>query len=145
MTGESLQPGFITLNKKGRSSIMSDFQPNPEQAIEGYYDFADNQIFQGAKPNSVKNLLIEQGLDAETAGTIVKNVRKAKAKAHRQAGLKSMICGGLCCILGVAVTAITLQMASGPAGGHYVVAWGAILFGGIQCLRGLIQTVVNLA
>ena len=130
--------------KKGRVSIMSESNSNPEQVVKALYDFAAKQIVQGAKPCAVESSLIEQGLDAETAATIVKNVRHAKARALRTAGLKSMFCGALCCVFGIAVTAITLQMASGPEGGHYVVAWGAIFFGGIQCLRGMIQAAMNL-
>jgi hypothetical protein len=39
---------------------------------------------------------------------------------------------------GLAVTAVTYSMASSsPEGGHYVIAWGAMIFGGIQFLRGL--------
>lgn len=45
-----------------------------------------------------------------------------------------MVVGGLVAVGGLAVTVITAAGASG--GGRYVVAWGAILFGVIQCVRG---------
>jgi hypothetical protein len=48
-----------------------------------------------------------------------------------------MLVGGLWCVGGILVTAITYSAAQG--GGHYVVAWGAILFGGIQFMRGLFR------
>jgi hypothetical protein len=50
--------------------------------------------------------------------------------------------GAIWCVGGIAVTALTYQMASG--GGTFFVAWGAVLFGGIQCLKGLGQLVANL-
>lgn len=49
-------------------------------------------------------------------------------------GLTNMVVGGLVAVGGLAVTVITAAGASG--GGRYVVAWGAILFGLIQCVRG---------
>jgi hypothetical protein len=39
------------------------------------------------------------------------------------------------------VTAVIYQAAS--QGGHYVIAWGAVLFGAIQFLRGLFQVLGN--
>lgn len=54
-----------------------------------------------------------------------------------QHGLRNMAIGGIICLLGVLVTAATYGAASG--GGHYVVAWGAIVFGAFQFLKGLFQ------
>lgn len=46
--------------------------------------------------------------------------------------------GALWCIGGIIVTAVTYSNATAsPSGGHYIIAWGAILFGGIQFLKGL--------
>jgi hypothetical protein len=52
-------------------------------------------------------------------------------------GKRNMLSGALWCIGGIVVTAITMSMAS--SGGTYIVAWGAILFGGIQFIQGLVQ------
>lgn len=57
-------------------------------------------------------------------------------------GGKDMLVGALWCIGGIVVTALTYSAAS-EGGGTYVVAWGAILFGGIQFLRGLFRSVSN--
>lgn len=52
----------------------------------------------------------------------------------------NMRVGGLWCVGGIVVTAVTYNIAaSSPTGGHYFVAWGAILFGGLQFLKGLFQ------
>jgi len=55
--------------------------------------------------------------------------------AVRAASNRNMFIGGLWCVGGIAVTAITYTAASG--GGTYFVAWGAIVFGAIQFIRGL--------
>ena len=52
-------------------------------------------------------------------------------------GAKNIGIGGTIFVVGSFVTAATYSAAQG--GGHYVVAWGAILFGGIQFLLGLGQ------
>ena len=46
-----------------------------------------------------------------------------------------MITGGIWCAGGLLITIATYTAASG--GGTYIVAWGAILFGGLQFIRGL--------
>ena len=56
------------------------------------------------------------------------------------AAAQNMVVGGLWCVGGIAVTALTYQAASAQ-GGHYIIAWGAILFGGLQFLKGLMQSV----
>ncbi|MDI1481492.1 hypothetical protein [Polyangium sp. y55x31] len=53
-------------------------------------------------------------------------------------GKRDMVVGGLWCVGGIAVTAITYASAAN-GGGRYVMAWGAIIFGGIQFVRGLIR------
>lgn len=54
-------------------------------------------------------------------------------------GLKDILVGLLWCGGGIAVTALTYSNASD--GGTFVVAWGAILFGGIQFLKGLFHSI----
>jgi hypothetical protein len=49
-----------------------------------------------------------------------------------------MIFGAIWCIGGILVTAITYSQAT-QSGGTYYVTWGAIIFGGIQFIQGLIQ------
>jgi hypothetical protein len=54
-----------------------------------------------------------------------------------QHALRNMAIGAVICVVGILITAGTYSAAS--PGGHYVVAWGAIVFGGIQFLKGLFQ------
>jgi hypothetical protein len=62
-------------------------------------------------------------------------------RAYRKVGVKNMLFGALWCFGGIVVTAMTYQAASN--GGHYIIAWGAVLFGAIQFLRGLFQVLAN--
>jgi len=61
--------------------------------------------------------------------------REQVERPHGKAS-RDMVVGGLWCGGGILVTAATYSSAAG--GGSYVVAWGAILFGGLQFLRGLL-------
>lgn len=62
---------------------------------------------------------------------------ESAAQAVMARGKRNMVVGGLWCGGGLVVTLYTYAAVSG--GGTYVVAWGAILFGGIQFLKGMVQ------
>jgi hypothetical protein len=49
---------------------------------------------------------------------------------------RNVIIGGIICIVGIVITVGTYSAAAD--GGSYTIAWGAILFGGIQFFRGLV-------
>lgn len=112
---------------------------SPDQAVAAIYDFAAGLMMQGVEPAEIKRKLAEQGLNAETAEIVVTNLVEARDRAIREEGQKNMLYGGLWFMGGVAVTAFS-YLAAGPGGGRYVLAWGAILFGAIQFIRGAVQS-----
>ncbi len=114
-------------------------EPTPQEVVKDVAGFAAEQMFEGVAPSQIEATLTERGVDPETAATVVGNLKQAKAKVDREAAQKNMLHGAIWCILGLVVTVVTYQMASGPGGGRYVIAWGAVVFGGIQFLRGLSQ------
>jgi hypothetical protein len=63
-------------------------------------------------------------------------------RAYREVGKKNMVYGALWCIGGTLVTVCSYQAAS--AGGHYIIAWGAVVFGAFQFFKGLAQLTGNL-
>jgi hypothetical protein len=66
------------------------------------------------------------------------NADQLKLQIRRIASRK-MLFGGLWCVGGTAVTLGTYEAAAAGNGhGGYVVAWGAVIFGAIQFVRGLI-------
>ena len=61
--------------------------------------------------------------------------RKHRSRSN---GRSQLMAGAAWCIGGVVITVVSYMTASsGPGGGSYIVAWGAILFGGIRFLKGL--------
>jgi len=109
---------------------------NQNQAINQVYDYALNLMVNEKKSaNETKISLIEQGLDADSATIVVTNLEKQIIESKKEKANKDMLHGALWCVGGIIVTAITYSAASG--GGTYIVAWGAILFGAIQFLKGL--------
>jgi hypothetical protein len=118
---------------------MPESVMTPEQGLKAIYSFAGQQMRQGVAPTVIEKTLIERGLDADAAAVVVSNLMQAKAKALKNVGRKNMLYGALWCIGGIVVTALSYQAAAN-AGGKYVLAWGAILFGGIQFFRGMIQS-----
>ncbi len=55
-------------------------------------------------------------------------------------GMKNILIGAAICLIGIVITWGTYQAASSNSGGGtYFVAWGAMLFGGIRILKGVMQ------
>jgi hypothetical protein len=120
---------------------MSELAPTAAQQLQQAYDTAAQQMQAGAASDAIERSLVDHGHDAQIARMVVTDLTAAVAEAKRRAGRKNMLYGALWCIGGTAVTAATYQAAaSSSGGGHYVVAWGAILFGAIQFFRGLAQS-----
>lgn len=86
-------------------------------------------------PEKVAQGLTEKGVELKTARHLVtrvdRTIRKRKAK-------KDIWIGGAWCFGGLAISIGTYAMAS-ERGGSYFMAWGAVLFGGFQLIKGLIN------
>lgn len=59
-------------------------------------------------------------------------IQEMRAKVHR----RQMLVGAACVIVGIIVTVGTYS--SARRGGSYIVAWGAILFGAVDFVRGFV-------
>ncbi|MDR3094395.1 MAG: hypothetical protein LBU62_07140 [Bacteroidales bacterium] len=64
-------------------------------------------------------------------------ILEEKKSAKKKKANKDMIAGALWCIGGTIVTVMTYSAAS--SGGRYMVAWGAIIFGAIQFIKGAVS------
>jgi len=117
---------------------MANQERSEEQIVQAVYGFAAEKMEGGASGQEVQSMLVGEGLDQDTAAAVVANLERIRFEAIRAAGKKNMLSGALWCIGGIIVTAATYGAAS--PGGTYLVAWGAILFGAIQFLRGLVQS-----
>ena len=110
-----------------------------QDVVEQIYHFAAELMQRGSSDRDVTSKLVAQGLDAEVAGIVVRNLRHGKSKVIRQAGQRNMLYGTLWWVGGIIVTALTYEAAK--EGGSYIVAWGAVVFGAIQFFRGLLQAI----
>jgi len=122
------------------SSMPSAPPPLPPQPIDrAIYLQAFRMLKQGKLRNDICAELQRGGVDAAAAANIVEGVDSLMSVVHaayRKAGLKIAGTGALLVVGGILVTAITYGMAQG--GGTYVIAWGAVLFGFIALIRGLV-------
>ena len=80
-------------------------------------------------------MLGERGVDTDTAFTAIEKVENNLKGVDRKAGRKDMLWGAIWFIGGLTVTLVTYSDAS-QGGGRYTVAYGAIIFGLIQLIRG---------
>ena len=121
---------------------MASEQVMNEQEAEGLiheiYEYVAQQFAEGHANGDIENDLIERGLDPELAQSVVSDVALGFSNAQKEAGKRDMLVGGLFCLGGILITALTYSSAS-QGGGTYVVTWGAILFGAIQFFRGLMK------
>lgn len=115
---------------------MENNQQDPQQAEVRIYEYAAQLLIdQKMHPDDVKNTLVQQGLDEESAAIVVDNLEEQISAAKKERSQKDILYGSLWLVGGLAVTLFTYSSASG--GGTYVVTWGAIIFGAIQLFRGL--------
>ena len=99
-------------------------------------------VFNGIKHEEkndydIKEELLALGVSDETATKIIEETHVAIEEAKNEKAKKDMLYGGLWCIGGIVVTAATYSAAQG--GGRYFVAWGAIIFGAIQFIKGVLN------
>jgi hypothetical protein len=115
-------------------------EPTPKQTAEAVYGTAAEQMLQRSDPSEIRANLTQQGLDAGAVATVVAQLKHERAQARRVATQKNMFYGAFWCVGGIAVTVLSHQFAAGTGGGKFILAWGTVLFGAIQFLRGLIQS-----
>lgn len=109
---------------------MQSSEVNQQQAVNEIYSYAANLIVNEKKKSSdVRTALAEKGLSEDAAYTIVRNVEDEIKKAKREAATKDMIYGALWCVGGTIATFANIGF----------IFWGAILFGGIQFIKGCVN------
>jgi hypothetical protein len=105
-------------------------QNTEQQAVNEFYTYAANLLVNENKTSDeVKGALIEKGLSADGAYTIVSNIEDEIRNARKEAARKDMLYGALWCIGGTIATVAEIGF----------IFWGAILFGGIQFVKGLVN------
>jgi hypothetical protein len=128
-------------------------QADPRHQLDAMAQYVVDCLNHRSKPSEIRASLAAKGLTPEQARSLVQQVMQAQAGvAHADAGTfddeeelallaavgrRNMAVGGLFFGVGLVITLISLGSIQGGGGG--VIAWGAIIFGGLQLMRGMGQ------
>lgn len=108
---------MIELNKQEQAPSQEDI----DAYINSVYNYAGDLIVnQDYGYNEAKSALIQQGLNAEDAETVVNNIKNQIKKAKSEAANKELLYGFLWAAGGALLTVIT--------GGTFIF-YGAVLYG----------------
>lgn len=109
---------------------MEISQATDQHASEYLYQYAANLLVNGKKKGAeVERLLMLKGLDADSASTIVRELEGPIREAKKAQAKKDMLHGGLWCVGGLALTLADIGF----------IFWGAIVFGGYQFIKGVVN------
>lgn len=111
--------------------------PSEAEIVRAVQAFAANRLSEGAYPDEVEEMLVEKGVDRDAAAGVVDYLCRSHSEAMRYVAKRDIKHGAMWCVGGTIVTAATYAAAYG--GGTYIIAWGAIGFGALQFLRGLLR------
>ena len=124
-------------------------QPEEPGIADEAYVYAVDSLGKGIKPREVRKGLLEAGYSPRQADQIMQGavqyrkdneLRDKITLGGADAGRRNMMIGGAICLIGIVVTLATLTLASDSGGGRFIIAWGAIIGGGIQFFRGYSQS-----
>ena len=112
-----------------------------QDTIQQMYNYASKLLFkQNKSDEETKECLIRSGgLTPEVADHIINDLNTRYKEEEKKAGRSNMLFGALWCIGGIIATVMSYNAASG--GGTYVVAWGAVLYGAVQFIKGVGQVI----
>ncbi len=143
---ENLNGGFLDqesavlvceILKERGESIPSSIPVKHKEITSDIYKRSAELVKKGYSIEELKNELAKSGLNAESANEVVKYLITGEKSKTQGEGIKKMSIGVLFFVGGCAVTAITYSAAA--AGGTYVIASGAILFGIMKFIQGLTE------
>lgn len=107
---------------------------NTEQDASKIYDYAAGLMLVQKKDRyDTKLALIERGLDEEAANLVIDNIENQVSAAKRARANKDMLWGAVWCIGGTVATLSHIGF----------IFWGAMLFGAIQFIKGVINATNN--
>lgn len=109
---------------------MENQNANQQQAVNAIYEFAANLMLNEDKnTHEVKMALLEKGLDEKSASIVITNLEQQIEDAKKENAQKDMLYGALWCVGGLVATAADIGY----------IFWGAIVFGGIQFFKGVLN------
>jgi hypothetical protein len=149
---KSSQANFATPRRTQTASAPVAISPSQQQPsyetdwkkqeLSGFFQYAAMELSSGKSHQTVEKLLVGQGASLEAAKTLVKDAQYAIRKGRREKYKKRMTRGLLWTIAGIVITCGTYAFAS-QLGGRYFLLYGAIIFGFIDFIIGLIGWLSN--
>lgn len=115
---------------------MNDLSPDEQRLLTAAV-MARELKNKGHDNAFISDKIVELGVDRDTANGLLNAMANHSNEARRSAGRRNMLFGALWCIGGIVVTVMTYSAAQG--GGRYVIAYGAIIVGFIQFIKGATQ------
>ncbi len=110
---------------------MENQNNDQQETVNQIYEHAANLLVNQKKSASeTRDALVEQGLDEESAFTVVANLEQQIKDAKKEGANKDMLYGALWCIGGIVATVADFGF----------IFWGAIVFGAIQFIKGAANT-----
>lgn len=105
---------------------MENTEREQQEQVNQIYSYARNLLINEKKNvEEVKDILIGQGVDQEGAFIVVENLIQEQSQKRKNAN-NNMLYGAIWCIGGIIATVADIG----------AIFWGAILFGGIQFMKG---------
>jgi hypothetical protein len=107
----------------------------------GLLAYATSELRSGRSPEGLRANLLNRGTSEDAADRIVQDARDLNRRRGLRAGIKYLVIGIACGVLGIAITGSTYSAAQ-EHGGAYVVTFGLLGFGAGYTLAGLIRLLV---
>jgi hypothetical protein len=123
----------------GQSVFDSELK---KQELSGLFQYAALELAGNKAPQAVEQSLVSRGASLETAKKLVKDAGQAVKKTRQDKYKKRMTRGLILTILGAVITCGTYIFAN-ELGGNYVLCYGAIIFGVIDFVIGLVGWIAN--
>lgn len=107
--------------------------------LQGLYDETLTALAQGTPVHKEVDQLTAKGLPAESARVLADEANRIKKAAFRKAGLQAAATGACYVAAGLIITGVTYSLEL-PI---FLVAWGPVVFGGWQTLKGLYRAALG--
>jgi hypothetical protein len=113
-----------------------------QQDLSGLYRFAAMELANKQSPKTIVKKLTDQGVTPVVADKIVNETQKVFNKARTDKSKKRMTRGLIWIVVGIVLTCGTMAFSSN-LGGKYVLFYGAIIYGVIDFVVGLVGWLSN--
>ena len=141
---DPLQPSKVTTAAKPSNLQMNDLfnQDLKKKQLTDYFQYAAMELSNERSPREVEKILVGKGVAPDDAKMVVADARYAIRKGRREKYKKRLTRGLIWTVLGVVITCGTYIFAS-ELGGKFFLFYGAIIFGFIDFMIGLIGWLSN--